>query len=150
MVNHHFRSWKETKRITAVLTDPVIVNLMQSLKGRAHMGGVFGSWSRATQGEQWDWMRWRDIKVSHLGWQRICHPLVARLPTGSKAIKESHAELQRVDKIVNKVCHRLFGIKAEPAWSQQGLLDPQLNTAEPGVVKDGPQGVHLAHRQSSH
>ena len=138
MIKHRFRCWSETKRITTVLTDPVVVDLMQSLKGRPHMGGIFGSWSRATQGEQWDWMRWRDIKVSHLGWQRICHPMVARLPAGTKAIKESHAELVRVDKIINKVCHRLFGIKAEPAWTQHGLLDPQLNTADQAGLHDVP------------
>ena len=136
MIKHRFLCWCETKRIATVLTSPVVVNLMESLKGRAHMGGVFAAWSRAVQGEQWDWGRWRDIKVSHLGWQKICNPVVTRLPPGSKVAKESHAELRRVDKILNKVCLRLFGIKAEPAWTQTGLAETQLNTAEQVSLHD--------------
>ena len=62
----------------------------------------------------------------------------ARLPTGAKAIKESHAELQRVDKIINKVCQWIFGVRAEPAWTHHGLLDPQLNTAEQASLHDVP------------
>ena len=136
MICHRYICWAETKRITAVLTDPVIVNLMQSLKGRAHMGGVFAAWSRSVAGESTDWGKWRDIKVSHLGWQRICQPLVTRLPTGSTAMKESHAELQRVDKMLNKVTRRMFGVNAEPAWSQKGLLAPQWNTVEQAALHD--------------
>jgi len=136
MVKYRFHCWSEVKRITAVLTDPTVVHLMESIKGRANMGGLFGAWSRATAGEQWDWMRWRDIKIVHMGWQRLCHPMAARIPTGVKAIKESHAELQQVDNTINTVCQSLFGVRAEPVWTHHGLLDPQLNTAEQASARD--------------
>ena len=51
-------------------------------------------------------------------------------------MKESHAELQRVDKMLNKVTRRMFGVNAEPAGTQKGLLAPQWNTVEQAALHD--------------